>query len=126
MRGSIVDAMGRLEHDAHRRRLLTVMLQRCEYVDEMAPALGRRLKADAKMRGLLQNCFEVAASRGEMTCLWTPEQSAMFLHALIGGLINDWLRADGGFSLSQEVDRALGVFFACLGVALPQVMPTHA
>ncbi len=120
MPGSIVDAMRRLESNAHRRRLLTVMLQRCEYVDEMAPALERRLKADASMRSLLRRCFEAAAARGEMRCAWSPEQAANFLHTLIGGLINDWLRADGGFPLSREVEQALQVFFACLGVGAPQ------
>jgi AcrR family transcriptional regulator len=128
MRGSIVDAMRRLENDQHRRRLLTVMLQRCEYVDEMAPALERRLKADATMRNLLRRCFESAVARGEMACAWTPEQTAAFLHTLIGGLINDWLRADGAFSLSREVDQALDVFFTCLGVVTPQsqAVTTHA
>jgi hypothetical protein len=64
-----------------------------------------------------------------MSGCWTPEQAAMFLHALIAGLINDWLRADAGFSLSEEVDRALQVFFACIaGGAAPAdaLADTHA
>ncbi|MBO1079108.1 TetR family transcriptional regulator [Roseomonas haemaphysalidis] len=126
MRGNIVDAMLRLEQDPHRRRLLTVMLQRCEYVDEMAPALERRLKADATMRSVLRRRFEAAVAHGEMACAWSPEQAATFLHSLIGGLINDWLRADGAFSLSHDIDQALEVFFACLGVATPQAVSTHA
>jgi AcrR family transcriptional regulator len=129
MRGSITEAMASLENDGHRRRLLTVMLQRCEYVEEMAPALDRRRNADASMRCMLSRCFESAAQRGEMSGCWTPEQAAMFLHALIAGLINDWLRADAGFSLSEEVDRALQVFFACIaGGAAPAdaLADTHA
>ena len=92
----------------------------------LVPALERRLRADAAMRSVLRRCFESAVARGEMATAWTPEQAATFLHTLIGGLINDWLRADGGFSLSHEVDQALEVFFTCLGAPAPQALSTHA
>jgi AcrR family transcriptional regulator len=117
MAESIVAAMTRLEHDEHRRRLLTVMLQRCEYVEEMAPALERRRKADAGMRALLRHCFERAVARGEMLPGWEPDQAATCLHALITGLLMEWLRGDAGFSLSGEVASSLRLFFAGLGGA---------
>ena len=114
MAAVITAAMARLERDQHRRRLLTIMLQRCEYVDEMAPALERRRKADASMRALLRQCFERALAKGEMAPGWKPDQAAMCLHALITGLIMEWLRGDAGFSLSDEVASSLNLFFACL------------
>jgi AcrR family transcriptional regulator len=114
MADSIIAAMARLEHDEPRRRLLTVMLQRCEYVEDMAPALERRRKADAGMRALLRHCFEGALARGEMATRWKPDQAATCLHALINGLMMEWLRGDVGFSLSEEVANSLHLFFACL------------
>jgi AcrR family transcriptional regulator len=128
MAESIVAAMTRLEQDEHRRRLLTVMLQRCEYVEEMAPALDRRREADARMRALLRRYFERAAERGEVTSCWKPDHAATFLHALITGLLMEWLRGDAGFSLSREVANSLQLFFGCVSTpaAVSTVVPTNA
>ncbi|MBC9209783.1 TetR family transcriptional regulator [Roseomonas aerophila] len=114
----IGDAMERLERDPHRRRLLTVMLQRCEYVQEMAPALDRRRNADMAMRERLLGFFQRAEARGEISPAWQPDQAARFLHALISGLLTEWLNSGGQFSLSAQVRESLGLFLNCLcGVA---------
>jgi AcrR family transcriptional regulator len=114
----IGDAMERLEHDAHRRRLLTVMLQRCEYVQEMAPALDRRRNADIAMRDNLQKFFERAQANSQLSADWPPAQAARFLHALITGFLTEWLNSGAQFSLSAQVRESLGLFLNCLcGVA---------
>lgn len=110
----IGDAMQRLEEDPHRRRLLTVMLQRCEYVQEMAPALERRQAADVNMRTLLLRFFERAAARGELSPNWAPDQAARFLHALVTGFVMDWLHSNGESGLASHVREGLGLFLDCL------------
>lgn len=113
---AISEAMSELESNARRRRLLTIMLQRCEYVDEMAPALMRRRDADHAIRATFRERFQQAAERGELSPAWTPESAALFLHALLSGFLNGWLRGDAEFKLSVEVSDAVRSFLHCLAV----------
>ncbi|MBO1073951.1 TetR family transcriptional regulator [Roseomonas marmotae] len=122
---ALVTSLKRLEQDASRCRLLTVMLQRCEYVDEMAPALERRKQADLRWRKALCECFKQAGARGELSGEWPPEQLALFLHALLTGLVTEWLRGEAGFSLSDEAANTLRLFFACIGKAKPAAVTAN-
>ena len=110
---AITTSLAELEHDPRRRRLLTIMLQRCEYVAEMAPALLRRREADAAIRATLRDSFQRAEERGELSPEWPPERAALFLQALIGGFLHDWLRGDADFTLSGEVCNAVRGFLRC-------------
>ncbi len=103
----IGDAMERLENDPHRRRLLTVMLLRCEYVQEMAPALERRRNADAAMRARLLRFFKSLAARGELGEQWQPEEAARFFHALVTGFLLEWLHSNGESGLATHVRESL-------------------
>ncbi|UPG72473.1 TetR family transcriptional regulator [Roseomonas gilardii subsp. gilardii] len=51
------------EQDERRRRLLTIFYQRCEYVDEMAPALHRLQRADEELRAKFRELLHLAATR---------------------------------------------------------------
>ncbi|WP_159995652.1 TetR family transcriptional regulator [Roseomonas sp. 18066] len=118
MADAITGAMVDLEENPRRRRLLTIMLQRCEYVAEMAPALQRRREADQQVRAKLREQFQRAAEMGEMSEAWSPERAALFLHALIGGFLYEWLRGEAEFTLSGEVNNAVRGFLSC-AVAKP-------
>ncbi|MDB5369964.1 MAG: hypothetical protein JWP20_1522 [Roseomonas sp.] len=121
----ILVCIARLEHDEGRRRLLTVMWQRCEYVDEMAPALERRRRADVAISDVFRQCFEQAMERGELAPYWQPSQAALFLHALMVGFLTEWLRSDAAFSLSDQVRGGLKMFFSCLsGIPPSNAQPT--
>ena len=122
MERAITAAMTDLENNPRRRRLLTIMLQRCEYVAEMAPALQRRREADSQIRAKLRDHFQMAAERGEMSDAWSPERAALFLHALIGGFLHEWLRGDADFTLSGEVNDAVRGFLSC-GVVKSALCP---
>ncbi|ONG52451.1 TetR family transcriptional regulator [Pseudoroseomonas deserti] len=122
MADAITGAMVDLEENPRRRRLLTIMLQRCEYVAEMAPALQRRREADQHVRAKLREQFQMAAELGEMSSAWTPDRAALFLHALISGFLYEWLRGEADFTLSGEVNNAVRGFLSC-AVARPGTAP---
>jgi AcrR family transcriptional regulator len=109
---AISAVMRDLEHSPSRRRLLTIMLQRCEYVEEMAPALQRRREADATLRARFLQAFQRARTQGLLSPLWTPEQAALVLHGLMSGMVNEWLRGDAGFTLSGDACGAIRNFLA--------------
>jgi len=113
MAHAITTSLAELENDPRRRRLLTIMLQRCEYVAEMAPALLRRRRADADMRATLRDNFRMAQERGELAPEWSPERASLFLFAVLSGFVNEWLRGDVDFSLAGEVCDAVRGFIQC-------------
>jgi AcrR family transcriptional regulator len=113
MAKAITTAMADLENNPGQRRLLTIMLHRCEYVAEMEPALARRREADRRVRDNLREMFRMVADRGELAAPWTPDKAALFLHMILAGFILEWLRGDSGFSLSQEASEAVRGFLAC-------------
>ncbi|MCI0752927.1 TetR family transcriptional regulator [Teichococcus vastitatis] len=118
MAKAITAAMADLENNPSQRRLLTIMLHRCEYVAEMEPALARRREADRKVRDGLRDVFRMAAERGELAAPWTPDKAALFLHMMLAGFILEWLRGDAGFSLTEEASEAVRGYLACTASAV--------
>ncbi|MCQ4162664.1 TetR family transcriptional regulator [Roseomonas sp. GC11] len=117
MAETLCAALEELENNPRRRRLLTIMLQRCEYVAEMAPALERRREADGRMRARLAELFTAAAARGELAACWRPERAALFLFALVNGFLHEWLRGDADFTLSGEVCASVRGFLGACAAA---------
>lgn len=83
------------EANPERRRILTILWQRCEYVGEMSPALERQQRADAALRKLFEAVVGSAVERGLIAPGWSPELAAYALLLLINGSVADWLRRPG-------------------------------
>ncbi len=114
------ERLAALEADAEHRRYLTVVLVRCEYTEEMAPALERQRRAEAALQAELQCIFEsVAAARpGGFAPPWRPGTAPLALHALLTGLINAWLRGGpGDLGLAMEGAGAVRAFLVSVGPA---------
>jgi TetR/AcrR family acrAB operon transcriptional repressor len=111
-------AFAELQADANRRRVLTVVLLRCEYIDEMAAALGRQQRADEALRIEFRRIFDHAAALGGLAPPWRPEAAALALHALMAGLVQTWLRGPD-FSLATEGAETVHAFLASVGTATP-------
>ena len=113
----LVGRLVALEADAERRRTLTVVLVRCEYTEEMAPALDRQRRADAALRAEFQRIFEGAAAMrpGGLAPPWRPATAALALHALVTGLVGAWLRGPEDLGLATEGADAVRAFLASVG-----------
>ena len=107
-----------LESDVERRRILTIFWFRCEYVDEMLPALHRRQRLDAVMQKRIREIVELAAARGRLAPEWSPEMAARALFLLIDRSVEDWLRTPGEFLLEAETMPLLRAFIRSVSVAV--------
>jgi TetR/AcrR family acrAB operon transcriptional repressor len=106
-----------LEGDVDQRRLLTVLLLRCEYTEEMAPALDRQRHLDEAVRAEFGHLFRLAATRGRLAPTWRPEAAALaFLH-LINGMVQAWLRRPVAGGLAIEGAEMVRAFLASVGGA---------
>jgi AcrR family transcriptional regulator len=116
---AVLEALAGLEADPRQRRSLTVLRLRCEYTEEMAPALDRQRAADALLREATRRAFADAAARGRLAPGWEPGTAALAFHALVGGLVDGWLRGEGGFSLTGDGAEAIRAFLGAVAAGDP-------
>ena len=80
---TIREGVRAFEADTERRRILTILWLRCEYVGEMLPALERRQRADAAMQQLFVDVIALADARQRLAPGQSPEIAGRML-TLVG------------------------------------------
>ena len=100
---TIREGVQAFEADAERRRILTILWLRCEYVAEMLPALERRQRADAVMQQLFVDAIALAAARHPLVPRQSPEIAGRALTFLVNGSVEYWLRAPRDAPLETEL-----------------------
>lgn len=113
---TVAATLRQLEDDVERRGILTILLLRCEYVDEMTFALQRQQKADAAACDQIKAIFRLAATHGQLASLWSPELAAQALFLLLKAMIEGWLRAPDEVSLVSEAVPLITSFFESISV----------
>ncbi|MCD1643038.1 TetR family transcriptional regulator [Aurantimonas coralicida] len=111
-----LEALRHLERDERTRKILTILLFRCEYVGEMQDAMLRRADAEATMHKAITGIFAAVQIRGELKHEWQPKEAATAYVCAVSGVISEWLRSDRGFDLTgvgARVVRSVIAGFAC-------------
>ena len=117
LRSALLAALHRMATDPQTRRVFEVATQKVEYVEAMGKVRERHLavrqQALVQMKQALQRS---ARSRGQR--LPMPAQAAARgLHALVDGLIQNWLLDPESFELEPAGRHAIDAYFAGLGLA---------
>ena len=94
------------EEDERQQRIVAILLQRCEYVGEMA-AVARIGEANQRMLNHIRRLIQMASSKGSLRPDWQPETAAHALHCTMTGLIHEWLRSDCVFSLTEVGEKLI-------------------
>ncbi len=110
---SIVEAFERIQSDEVARMRLTVMLLRCDYVDEMAPALERQTQTIRSFFSELRHYFTVVIPSPAPGSGWRPEDAAQVLEVVVHGSFMRWLRSPEDFPIGRGV-VAIKAFIAAL------------
>lgn len=112
----MVQALQLIAGDPQVRRVFQIAVHKVEYTDEMASVQQRHLGA----RDACVMDFEKAlrlAARGRRLRLPVPARTAAHgMHALMSGLIDDWLLDPGAFDLVPAGRRLFSVYIAGLGL----------
>jgi AcrR family transcriptional regulator len=106
------------EANTERRRILTILWLRCEYVGEMLPALARRQCADAAMQQVFVDVIASAAAQGRLVPGWSPAVAGRALFLLVNGCVEYWLRAPEGIRLETEMMSLVSAFLASIRLPL--------
>jgi TetR/AcrR family acrAB operon transcriptional repressor len=117
LRAALLAALRRTAGDPQTRRVFEVATQKVEYVDAMGKVRERHLavrhQAQLRMVRALQGS---ARSRGRPLPI-PARAAARGLHALVDGLIQNWLLDPQAFQLESAGRQAIDAYLAGLGLA---------
>ncbi|MER2519612.1 MAG: TetR family transcriptional regulator [Bdellovibrionales bacterium] len=119
LRSACLESLSLLAKDKRRQRVVTILMFRCEYVEQMADAMKRRRECKDRMLQRCKRLFEQANNQNELRPGWPPHLAATTLHALMGGLIMSGLEGRKVFDLRTTAPSCLNAFFASISSKNP-------
>jgi TetR/AcrR family transcriptional regulator, acrAB operon repressor len=125
--GSIEDPVGNIRErsiailkdlgkNPQMQRVFDIMSHKCEYVDEMAPLKDRHLEGRGECVMHIEEGFRHAIKKGCLPKSTDPRLAAIGLHALIDGLIMNWLLDPKYFSFERDAEQMVDSYLRGLGV----------
>ncbi|WP_313085543.1 TetR family transcriptional regulator [Pseudomonas sp.] len=102
LRDLCIEGITSLARDEQKRRVMTILLHRCEFTDELREAEERHHAFIDQFIELCEKLLECAV--GTLRPGVTPRLAARTVHALILGLFSDWTRDPSLFD--PETDAA--------------------
>jgi AcrR family transcriptional regulator len=105
------DSLKLIQRDPQRKRVVTILMFRCEYVDDLARIIERRMQCKEHMLGQFRSLFERAQKLKLLAPGWTPHIAAMSLQAVMTGLIVHGLEGHKVYDLAKTGPACLKAFF---------------
>ena len=116
--GGMLHALQVTASDARARRVIEVATQRVEYVGELASVRQRHLAVRNACVVDLRQALERAAGQQGLQLAQPSHQAAHALHAIVTGLIENWLLDPQDFDLVETGRAALAGYLRGLGFLL--------
>jgi TetR/AcrR family transcriptional regulator, acrAB operon repressor len=120
MRDTIVYCLRDTTHDPRRRRVLEILLHKCEFTEDMGEVRTRHEATVADGRRRLQVGLRNAVERGQMPADLDTSRAAALLHGMITGMLWDWLFTPDCIDLGGEAERIVDAWFDMLRLS-PQL-----
>lgn len=114
-RNAIGKALHQIVNDLQTRRVLEVATQKVEYVEEHNAIRLRHLAIRNSFLARVQQGLDAAAQDDKLMLSVPSAMAAQGLHALIDGLIQNWLLDPQAFDLVQAGHCTMDVYFTGLG-----------
>lgn len=109
VRSCLINVLKRTATDAQSRRVFEIVFHKCEYVDEMAPARDRCVAMRAGYLSEIERDLRNAIRKGQLPRGIRARSAAIALHALIDGLIANWVM-EPDFPLGREAAYMVDLF----------------
>lgn len=109
--------------DEQVRRVFEIALHKVEYTEEMASVQRRHKEARLRSVSDFEKAMRLAARRQGLKLPIPARTAAQGLHALISGVIQDWLLDPATFPLVSTGQRLFDVYLAGLGFERPRLRP---
>lgn len=95
----------RLTIDPQCQRMQEICHYKVEYVDEMEQLRARHIECSTNALTLVERGMRNAAKKGLLAPAVNPKLAAVGLHAMVVGLIQNWLLDPKSFSLAKTAER---------------------
>lgn len=101
LRHLCAEALLTVGKDERKRRIFTILLRRCEFTDDLRDAEERHEAFINEFIDLCEQLFSEPATVQRLHPSITPRMAALSLHAMLLGLLSDWLRDPTLFDVQQ-------------------------
>jgi TetR/AcrR family acrAB operon transcriptional repressor len=116
LRAALLRALRRTASDEQTRCVFEVATQKVEYVDEMSAVRSRHIAVRQKFLDQMQKALRGSARiRGRRLAI-PVAVAAHGLHAMVDGLIQNWLLDRTAFDLVRTGERTIDAYLAGLGL----------
>ncbi|GGM12228.1 TetR family transcriptional regulator [Pseudomonas asuensis] len=120
LRDLCVNGMMRMTQDERTRRIMTILLHRCEFTEELREAEERNNVFISQFIELCEKIWMDQKSRLQPGV--TPRLAAQAVHSMFIGLISDWLRDPKLFDPTKELEILIDATFRGLARDWDQAM----
>lgn len=119
VRACALEVLRRTATDPQCQRVFEIVSHKCEYVDEMAQLRARHLVGRGQCLARIEKGFRNAVRKGQLPQATDARRAAIGLHALIDGLIKNWVLDPAGFALGREAGKMIDCYISGLAVERP-------
>lgn len=117
LRRNVATAFHQTVHDQQVRRVFEIASHKVEYVDELQALRERHINEREACMGDLHRLLALAVKCGQLAPGLAVQGATIGLHALIDGLMHNWLLHPQSFDLEAVGARVLDTYLA--GLAIP-------
>ncbi|MBK1615923.1 TetR family transcriptional regulator [Rubrivivax gelatinosus] len=119
VRQATMGALRAAVDDGQARRVLEIALHKVEYVDEMKGVRERRIACLVDRIQQLAAIFERAQAAGHIRLALPAVTAALGLHALLDGLLHNWMLDTQAFDLVGTGEALVDAYFRGLQATTP-------
>ena len=112
MRQNFLAALRKTVADPQVRRVFEIATHKVEYVDELRAVRERHLTSRDECLAQGERALRQAARRGQVSLAIPARSAALGLHALIDGLIKNWMLDPTAFDLVKVGRQVLDAYLA--------------
>jgi TetR/AcrR family acrAB operon transcriptional repressor len=116
LKEAITIALDKTANDPQTRRVFEVATHKVEYVDSLSSVRQRHLAVRGECVGGVKQILQRVARERGVSLPIPAEAAARGLHALVDGLIQNWLLDPGAFNLPRTGRQAVDSYLAGLGL----------
>jgi TetR/AcrR family acrAB operon transcriptional repressor len=110
VRACALNVLERVVVDPQCRRVFEICCHKCEYVDEMLQVRDRHIEGREKCLSHIESGMRNAARKGLLARSVNPRQAAVGLHALVDGLIMNWILDPRYLPLKRQAGRMIDLY----------------
>ena len=121
MRDGLVAVLKHVVTDPQMRRVFSIASHKVEYAGETEALRERHVSVRSECLADMERTLQRAMRRGELSRRMPARAAAVGLHALVDGLLQNWMLAPGDFDLVKVGRQVVDAYLASL--AAPGVAP---